>query len=324
VTSREQRILQMASECADLPSLSDCTAESLRDLATRRGIDFATALVYDRVLRSPRHGPFIQRVTTLTSSNTALPAESIRIAIVPGAFHKRFPASGADGRFVRDAAATMGCRADIVPLPDFSSLDDNARDINRWLIDHATPETSLVLVSLSKGGSDIKLAFRRHDAASAFASVTTWINLSGILDGTPLAGWLFAPRLRSWWTRLLLQWRGYNLDIIRHLDRAHDAPLSKPLALPEHLRAIHVVGFPLREHAANRMARRHHNRLAHLGPNDGAGILLGDAVHWPGQLYPVWGADHYLRPARQDMIRVASAMLREAVSNGSSRCVTCA
>ena len=44
------------------------------------------------------------------------------------------------------------------------------------------------------------------------------------------------------------------------------------------------------------IARRNHRLLAPLGPNDGGGVLLADACRWPGALYPVWGADHFMRP----------------------------
>jgi len=76
--------------------------------------------------------------------------------------------------------------------------------------------------------------------------------------------------------------------------------------------AIHLVGFPLCRHATNRLARRNHARLEPHGPNDGAGILLADAVGWPGLLYPVWSADHYLRPTALDIGRITTALLRYA------------
>jgi hypothetical protein len=61
------------------------------------------------------------------------------------------------------------------------------------------------------------------------------------------------------------------------------------------------VGFPLAQHLTNALARRCYRRVRHLGPNDGAGILLGDVCRLPGHVYPVWGADHYLRPRGRDL-----------------------
>ena len=66
--------------------------------------------------------------------------------------------------------------------------------------------------------------------------------------------------------------------------------------VPDWLTVIHVAGFPLERHLSGRLARRGFRRLAPLGPNDGAGIVLADLCRLPGLIYPVWGADHYLRP----------------------------
>jgi hypothetical protein len=77
--------------------------------------------------------------------------------------------------------------------------------------------------------------------------------------------------------------------------RRGGALLDPPLKLPPGLTAVHVVGFPLRRHLSCRWARRGYRRLEPLGPSDGGGILLADAASRPGVVYPVWGADHYLR-----------------------------
>jgi len=69
--------------------------------------------------------------------------------------------------------------------------DDNARQIIDWLAGRPPTDSPILLVSLSKGGSDVKRALEFPDAARAFANVAVWFNLSGILNGTPLVTWLF-------------------------------------------------------------------------------------------------------------------------------------
>jgi hypothetical protein len=61
------------------------------------------------------------------------------------------------------------------------------------------------------------------------------------------------------------------------------------------MRFITVAGFPRQRHLSNGFMRRCHRFISAKGPNDG-GVLLGDVCRLPGSLYPVWGADHYLRP----------------------------
>src|SRR5581483_2633428 len=128
-----------------------------------------------------------------------------------------------------------------------------------------------------------------------FRRVAGWINLCGILDGTPMADWLLSPTWLARAHRFVYRIRGRSLDFLEDMQRFPGGPLDFPLTLPDGLRAIHVLGFPLKRRLRNGLARRCHARLESHGPNDGS-IILADALAWPGQLCPVWAADHYLRP----------------------------
>jgi hypothetical protein len=152
-----------------------------------------------------------------------------------------------------------------------------------------------VLVSLSKGGADVKAALARPEAPRAFAGVATWINLCGTLDGTPMAEWVLSRRPAAVLNRLYHRLRGLSLAFVEDLRYGAGGPVCATLRLPSHVRLISVVGFPLRAHLTRGISRRCHWRLRHLGPNDGA-LVLADVCALPGLLYPFWGADHYLRP----------------------------
>ncbi len=272
------------------PSWRGLTVERLRNIAEAEGIDFATALLYDRLVWSAEHGPFIRGLD-------ALPPRRLdgTIALVPGACYVEYPQTGADGRRLRDVARRLGCRVEIVPVKSFGSLSENARIIYDWLADHRGGP--FILVSLSKGSADVRTALGLPGAEEAFRKVSAWVSLCGIVRGTSLAGWFLARRFRRLMVRLLCWYRGYDFAVFRELDRREDGPLASDWRIPESLPVIHVIGFPLRQHLASRAARRGHRRLASLGPNDGGGILLGDVGRLPGLIYPVWGVDHYMQPA---------------------------
>jgi hypothetical protein len=283
----------------------DLSEDSLRRIATEHGIDFATTLLFEHLWRTPALRDFQQRLDVLPD-NDVVPT-SARVVIVPGAFYREFPHTGSDGRLIREEATRLGFDVTIVPLVSFGALQTNARILIDFLNDQ--PADPLVLVSLSKGGSDVKIALSLPGGQAAFRHVTHWISLSGLVNGTPLVQWLFSNRLRVLWFRLLFWWQGYDFSVLPELARAGGAPLDIALDLPPHLRAVHVIGFPLREHLTNALARRCHRRLEAYGPNDGAGILLADALRLPGFVYPVWGADHYLRPGGQDLRPLARKLL---------------
>jgi len=270
------------------------TAGKIQEIATREGIDAATAQLYQSVVESPQHRTFIRRVDEICqrSEPRRWQAEAPLI-IVPGAFYRENPRSGADGRILREQAERLGCQTGIIPIASRGFLKQNGRIICDWLLEHQ--EQPVILASLSKGGADVKLAMAEPDAADAFKNVTAWVNLCGILSGTPMAEWLLSRNPAALLNRLYYTLRGQGLGFLRDLGHGFGRPLDFELQLPEHIRMVTIAGFPLREHMTTALARRCHRRLTHLGPNDGS-LILSDVCALPGLLYPIWGADHYLRP----------------------------
>jgi hypothetical protein len=283
------------------------TARNIQEIATREGIDAATTQLYQSVLASPHHGPFIHRVDEICrrAAPKMWQAEA-PVIIVPGAFYRENPRSGADGRILREQAERLGCPTGIIPIASRGSLKQNARIICDWLLEHQ--EQPVILASLSKGGADVKMALAELDAADAFKNVAAWVNLCGILNGTPMAEWLLSRNPAALLNRLYYILRGQGLGFLRDLGYGPGRPLDFELQLPQHVRMITIAGFPLREHLTTALARRCHRRLTHLGPNDGS-LILSDVCALPGLLYSIWGADHYLRP-QTDVNKLVLAVLQ--------------
>lgn len=283
------------------------SAGQLREIAARDGIDNATSLLYRCLLESPKHGTFIQRIEQ--ARKDAQPSKwplGTTLVVVPGAFYREHPNTGADGRLFREQAELLGCSTGIIPVHSTGTLQQNSAIICDWLLQH--PEQPVILASLSKGGADIKMALARPEAARAFRRVVAWINLCGMLNGTPMAEWLLSWNVGAVLNRLYYRLRGWDLSFIRDLQYGPGFALDFALNLPSHVRLISIVGFPLRKHLSNGIARRCHRRLTALGPNDG-GLVLAEVCSLPGLVYPVWGADHYLRP-EFDVRQLITAVLQ--------------
>lgn len=298
---RERLLLARAREWEPGVTLAELTAERLARVTGEQGVDFSTALLYQRLVQSPEHGRDIERINAMPEdAGRGLDA---RVVIVPGAFYRKFPQSGADGRLVRAVAAQLGWESDLIPLDEFGSMPANAATILEWLAGQSRGE--IILVSLSKGASEIKLALNAAGAEAAFQKVSAWVNLSGLLRGTPMVSWVYARRLRQWRYRIILGMQGFTFDHLRELMPGPEGLLDFDPRLPPHVRAIHVAGFPLARHMSNTLGRRCHRRLQSLGPNDGA-LLLADVCRASGLVYPIWGADHYLRPPGADAGTIAA------------------
>ena len=201
-----------------------------------------------------------------------------------------------------------------MPVDSFGPLVANARMLLDWLGRHRDREIGLV--TLSKGGLDLKTAITISQSQGSFdfhfGHVRAWVSVGGPLQGTPLVHWLQARPLRSAGLRVLLRLRGHRFNVINELSRQPGERQWAQPQVPPSIRLIHVLSFPLRRHLTHPWAPRGYDRLADLGPNDGAGILLGDLTHWPGVVYPVWGADHYLQP-RWDISPILRSILVESL-----------
>jgi hypothetical protein len=270
-------------------------------------LDEATARLYRSVCESEPHREFIATIEQLMRDPaSAPPPADTTLVIVPAAFYRENPRSGADGHIVRAQAEALGWKVESIPLASDGSTIANARTISDWL--SAQRAGRLVLVSLSKGGSDLKVALAQPGAARAFERVAAWVNLCGILDGTPLSEWLLSWQVEAALSRLYYRMLGITVDFVRDLRRELGGPLDFPLRLPAHVQLISIAGFALRKHMTSGLARRCYDRVAPHGPNDGV-IVLSDVCAQPGVIYPIWGADHLLRSGA-DIHRLLRAVLQ--------------
>jgi hypothetical protein len=314
ISAYDQDLLARAAAWTPCPNLSDCSCLELNQLAQEHGMDLATAILYDRLLRHPVHGAFVRQVQ---SGDALTPSQSVLVGIVPGAFYREHKNTGADGARLAQIVRSMDCAVECVSLRSFGSLAENAALLSGWLRQHQG--RPVVLVSLSKGSADLKIALGLRNAPELFRDVKGWVSLSGLPQGTPLVAWLRRQPLRRWGVGLLLRLRGQRYSVVEELRHEPDGPLATWPALPPRMSVIHVVGFPLRRHLAHPWAARAYERLSPLGPNDGGGFLLGDVTRLPGSVYPVWGADHYLQPA-WDTTPLLRRVLTEAMSPQAELC----
>ena len=291
----ETSLRQRARDWPHHAAFESLTAETLRQITEREGVDFATALLFERLRKVPKHAKLVQRLDSLR--RRPVPASLVidaRVVIVPGALYLERPEMGGDGRLVREVAGAFGCQTDLIRLASFGSVTNNARLIRAWLQQHSSER--LILVSLSKGASDLKLALSSADAPSQFGNIIAWVNVGGPLDGSRMANWILASRWRTWFFRLKFRVQRRDFDFISDLRTG--GPLGFSQRLPASMRVLSLIGFPLERHMTTSLSRFCHRTLAVHGPNDGTTSLC-DLQTWPGEIYPAWGMDHYFRPENE-------------------------
>ena len=181
-----------------------------------------------------------------------------QVVVVPGFLYREYPASGADGRMLIAASERLGWQVRTIEVSSTGRLSDNARTILDWLRQHARQPT--VLASISKGGSDIVAALQQPDAAEAFRHVLGWVDVCGIIRGSPVVDHVSRQWLRMLGFRALFALRRWCFASV--LDLRHSGGLlERGFTPPKQLQIVHVVGFPQQHDFV-------HPRLALLSRSD--------------------------------------------------------
>jgi hypothetical protein len=291
----------MIAEAYPELGFDECTREALAAIAARHGVDFATALFYDRIRRAPQNRELIEAIERADEPIAAPPRVRGRVLIAPALFYRERPDIGGDGMAIQLAARAAGLEVEVLPVDSAGTAHENGIRLRTLLAERCTDRT--VLVSLSKGAADVRVAL---ESMPPPPGLRAWVIVSGLLHGTPAIDHL----MRRWWRRLglrllLARYRA-PFELVHEFSARGPSPLNRPAFAPDGLLVINLFGCPLSDHLGTRFGRRRHRELAPHGPNDGL-TLLRDAIVEPGLAYPLWGADHYFRTA--EVPRVLSRLI---------------
>ena len=175
----ESRLLATAASSYPDLGFEHCTHGQLRAIVKREGIDFATAVLFDRIRRVPGNTGLIRALETATFDGMTDFARG-RLLIVPALFYRERPEIGGDGAVVAQAARAAGLDVEVLPVGSGTTARENAMQLRDLLPRRISGPT--VVVSLSKGCADLRLAFERMAVPKGLRA---WVLVSGLLRPTP-------------------------------------------------------------------------------------------------------------------------------------------
>ncbi len=288
-----------AARAADLVRY-DRAVVALRERISGRAENAALARRVEQRIGLARERPSVV-AARLRARMEALQIVPLR---VPGLFYRAHPWTGAD---LSSIEATLGRPVALVETGEVDSVERNAATIAAAL--RAAPEDgqALLVFSASKGSADLHQALLEDPSLAG--RVALWIDLVGLIAGTPLTDPGIAPEE--------IAALGLPAPTARSMSAAARA-LSARAPLPASVRAVHVVGFPT-SGAISPAAQAGFERLRPFGPNDGF-LLLETFLHAPGRVLAVRDADHYLRVAdvQPQLLALLSALLDEVAGERSA------
>src|SRR3990172_1302951 len=275
-------------------------SDNLRELTQEFSPEFATLYFVSRVYQDPinrkAQDAFHTHVAILRAKG---PKEIFRIAkrsapylvaFVPGYAYKKDPATGADFAQQRRLMTEAGFKNVLIETDELATVDTNAQIVASEILRLNEEHRRIILVSTSKGGTEVALAIGKLLPPERLEGVKAWISIGGLLRGTPSADQALQwPK--SWLVRAAFFFTGHRGEVIEDLNTKKRREVFAQLEFPGDMLTLQYVGAPLSGQIAKYVQGRYDD-LKSLGPNDGL-TLLADELVDGGIVITDIGLDHY-------------------------------
>lgn len=282
--------------------------DELKHLSDDFSVDFAALYFADQIARIPANRRFqIAFDHAYDYTRKALPQNRVKlppaaadyeVLVVPIYLYKRLIGSGADLAAPRAALKEVGLACHFVETQDDGAIEANADLVAAAIRARMESGRRLIVISASKSSSEVALALTRLGPTET-RHVAAWINVAGVLQGSPLADEHLFQELEF---------------LVGEVDAAGKDSLTTPRSrrrfdsfqIPEHVLVVNYLGTPVTG-TLSFWGRRGFNSLRRYGPNDGIS-LLSDMIIPGGVTLADLENDHFMRGKPLNITTVALAI----------------
>ncbi|HEY5740772.1 MAG TPA: hypothetical protein VIW27_13675 [Gammaproteobacteria bacterium] len=271
--------------------------DDLRRVADGFSNDFAALFLADRLWQDQQNRK-VQRIFNrylgLSKRELFAPpsaTEDLLVLLVPGwNYVDNGHVTGSDFAAPRRLIDRLGIDNELVMVPSNGSVQQSAEVIAERIVEQGADGRRIILVGASAAGPAIHYTLGKLLEPEQLAPVIAWVNLGGILQGSPLI-----DRFQQYPQKLLLDlvvaFRGWDIDEIMSMSAAQSRQRVKTLQLPQNLLVINYLGLSLTGSLSSLSAYKY-PLIAGEGPNDGL-TPLSDIIA-PGSMTLVaTRSDHY-------------------------------
>ena len=268
--------------------------EELKAISVAFSVDFAALFFADRLLNNACNKTLNRLFARYLENDARVDrniSASYQILFVPGwDYVSNGGLTGADFAKPRELATRAGFENHLVKLPPTGSVEAGARVLAAEIARHRRSGKRILLAGTSSAGPAIHLALGELLDEQELSSVKVWLNLGGILGGTPLVDYFEGQP-----QRMLLDFyawaKGWDRQAIPSMGTVASRTRFSRLQLNSDIVVINYVGIPL-SGQLSQYSGTGYRMLRSDGPNDGL-VLLTDVIA-PGSLSVVaLGSDHF-------------------------------
>lgn len=277
----EYALMQTAHKILEQQEIIDHSVINL--LTQQYGCDLSTAVLYAYFQKTNKS--FIEAINQITilQKPTSFPQTFI---IIPALLHEMYPAMGGKGELFGQICKKYGHQVHYLETNGGKNVVDTSKQIRSVVERHER----VWLISISRGGLDVLNYLAEHETVPK--NIAGWVNVGGLINGSPLSNHILSTPGKRLKAKIMSQLCDVDYSTIADLktqkcSKIHQIPFINQLS------PIHIVGFPLRSHIPPYLISRY-LKLANEAPND-AMLFLTDYIGCIGNIYPLWGCDHFFR-----------------------------
>jgi hypothetical protein len=290
--------------------------DELKTLADQYSVDFAAIFFAEHVHAQEQNRAIQQAFNDYLGNGVTAPGlrqahlDKYLFLFVPGwDYVENSHITGADFAVQRILFTAFGVENHLVIIPPHGSVEENAAVLTRTIEQHGDKGKIIVLVGASSAGPSIYLALAENRQHPSFDNVKGWLNIGGILQGSPVIDY-YQAWPRSWYFNVAVWSQGWDKDKILSLSTVESRKRMKRLAgIDPDILVINYIGLPL-SGAVSQYAADYYSMLAAEGPNDGLSFLP-DMVAPDSLTIIAPGRDHFL--AEDPMINDKTVAMMKVV-----------
>lgn len=300
--------------------------EELKGISEAFSVDFASLFLADRLLHNGCNKKLNEsfahhlNAPTVADRTGRSVASRYLVLFVPGwDYAENGHLTGADFAKPRELATEFGFENDLVALPPTGSVEQSAAVLAAEIARHSLSGKKMILAGASSAGPVIHLALGELLDKKEVDSVKAWLNLGGILQGSPLIDYL-EERPQRWLFDLIVWFNGWDKEAILSMSASRSRKRFERLQIDPDILVINYLGIPL-SGQLSQYSRDKYPLLRSEGPNDGL-TLLTDAIAPDSLTIVALGSDHFFAEDPQinektvALMKLIVTYLEENIKNG--------
>ena len=276
-------------------SARELTTETLSEITQKYSFDVATLFFIEQLYAQEENRQlqdfYLTAIDTLSLEDKTSALSFLQdyfIAFVPGFRYKNLVDNGGNflqQRLLFDAA---GIDYELIDIEETGRIDVNAKIVAQRLQELCQLHHNIIVISVSKGGLETAIALGKLDDPQTVSSLKAWINVGGILKGTPVADYWAKP-FKRFWIACGLFWANIKVDLkglLTDMSYQQGKERYNTLHIPSEIYTINIIAASL--------GHKIEEKSVFTSPND-TFSPLADSITEDGAVVVEMGLDHYFK-----------------------------